>query len=433
MTSTSGVGGSSDSGSQDSPSSVDHSSNDSDSTSTESLASEPTTSESLSGVGSHDAAQASSQNGGTASNDDSTSTESLAAAPSTTDSLSSEPSTTDELSGIGSLDAAQRSSQNSHYSGSAVSNEEESLSEQSLVDQATNVGAAITSASVSLNGLSVGNTTVVESMKFGRFAPNSTIPNRGYSLQTFTQPGAASYYSMNTMVSSQASWHNARALDPTLANTQFEVASPAANTNRTYDRAFNGTFFEDKAGKSISATQLATDVQLARTGQPVSYVFSGNPITGNHGPNATVSGTLQSARVSSGGNLTSVVSDVAVSANTVSAVRGASYTSVALRGASRIAGPAAAVMDGYNIYSTAREHGTFSTETAAVVTETTGAWAGATAGGIGGAKAGAVVGTFIGGPAGTAVGAVVGGVVGAVGGAIAGSSVGRAISGWLGW
>ena len=239
---------------------------------------------------------------------------------------------------------------------------------------------------------------------------------------------------MNTMVvSSQASWQNAKALDPTLANTRFEVPTPAANTNRTYDRAFNDTFFEDKAGKSITSSQLAVDAQLARTGQSVNYSFSGNPVTGNHGPDAKAAAALESARARTGGNRTSVVSEVAVSPNTVSAVKGASYTSVALRGASRIAGPAAAVMDGYNIYSTASEHGTFSTETAAVVTETAGAWAGAATGGVGSAKGGVVVGAMVGGPAGAAVGAVVGGVVGAVGGAIAGSSLGKTISGWLGW
>ncbi|MFK7996084.1 MAG: hypothetical protein AB8B87_18240 [Granulosicoccus sp.] len=417
MTGTSGVGGSSGSGTSDNAASVDHSDDDSQSTTSESIASEPTTSESLSGIGSHDAA-ARSGFSGNPQGQEPTTTESLASEPTTTDSLATTPTSTDGLLGTVSSDTDPVAA---------------SPSLTGLVDQATNVGIGITSANVNLNGLAIGSTTVVDSMKFGRFAPNSVTPNRGYSLPTFTQPGSAPYYSMNTMVSSQASWQNARALDPTLANTRFEVASPLADTDRTYDRAFNNTYFEDKAGKSINARQLATDVDLARTGQPVNYAFSGNPVTGNHGPDARGAAALESARVRSGGNLTSVVSDVAVSPHTVTTVKSASYTSVALRGASRLAGPAAAVMDGYNIVSTAREHGVVSTETAAVVTETAGAWAGAAGGGLAGAKGGAVAGAMVGGPAGAAVGAVVGGVVGAVGGAIAGSSLGKTISGWFGW
>lgn len=292
---------------------------------------------------------------------------------------------------------------------------------------------AVPGASLPLNGLTVGGQSVVDSMKFGRFAPNSTIPNHGYSLSTFTQPGRAQFFSTNTMVSSQASWMNARQLDPTLSSTRFEVPSPDTSVNRTYDRAFGDTYFEDKAGKSISARQLATDIDLARTGTSVQYTFSGNPVTGNHGPDARVSATLDTASDTTRGRLTSVVSDIEVSPATVDAVQSASRVSTTLRGASRVAAPVAAAIDVYRIGSTAAEHGVLSTETAAVVTETAGGWAGAGAGGIAGAKGGAAVGALVGGPAGAAVGAVVGAVGGAVAGAIAGSEIGKSISRFFGW
>lgn len=400
MTSTNGVGGASrSSSSAGTPGSADNDSG-SNTTSAEAFASEPSTTDSLSGFRQGDYT-------GFDGNEGQTSTESLAAAPTTADSLAAEARVAD-----------------TYYSPQA---------EDLLVDQVSNVGAGLFSADARLNGLSVADSRIVDSMKFGRYAENSLNPNRGYSLQTFTRPGGASYYSMNTMISSQASWQNARMTDPTLTNTQFEVPSPNTAVNRTYDRAFGDTLFEDKAGKSISNRQLALDVDLASSGRPVNYVFSGNPLTGNHGPNANVASTLDAARLSSGGRLTTTVSEVAVSPRTVSAVRGASHASVALRGASRLAGPAAAAMDGYNILSTAQQHGAFSKQTAAVVTETSGAWAGAAGGGFAGAKGGAVVGAMIGGPAGAAVGAVAGGIVGAVGGAIAGSTAGKAISSWLGW
>ncbi len=432
MADTSGVGGSSGTGSSGQSSGTDNSSSDNDSsstsdaTSTESMASEPTTSESLSGVGSHDAAQASAHQGGSNDNE-STTTDTLAASPTTTDSLAGTDSSSMSASGIGSLDAAQGSARSRATQDTAALTDD-------AIGLSTNVAAGLTSADINLNGLSVANTQVVDSPKFGRFAPNSVTPNQGFSLSKFTSPTrGTAYFSMNTMVSSQASWQNARAIDPTLANTRFEVPSPNTSVNRQYDRAFGNTLFEDKAGKSINARQLDVDIDLARTGQSVNYTFSGNPITGNHGPEAKVADALNDANVRTGGNLTTTVSDVAVSPRTVSAVKGASYTSTALRGASRVAGPIAAAVDVYNIGSTAREHGLASTETAAVVTETAGAWAGAAGGGVAGAKGGAVVGAMVGGPAGAAVGAVVGGVGGAVGGAIAGSSIGKTISGWLGW
>jgi len=85
--------------------------------------------------------------------------------------------------------------------------------------------------------------------------------------------------------------------------------------NRTYDARISlpetpPNYVEIKAGKPINGAQLAHDVKLASAGTKVDYVFAGNPITGNHGPERQVQTRLDNATTATNGRLTSTVADV---------------------------------------------------------------------------------------------------------------------------
>jgi hypothetical protein len=303
-----------------------------------------------------------------------------------------------------------------------------------VVDITSLTGAANIGFNAPINGLDLGPLQV-DPMRFGRYAPNSTMPTAGYRVTQFADPGFAGLMAKQTMISSQSAFEVAKQVDPTLTSTRFEVSSPTRGANRTYD-AYNSSldrYTEVKAGKTITAGQLAKDIDLAKTGQAVDYVFTGNTLTGNHGPSAPSAQKLTDAVQQSGGHFSHrVASDIAPTSSQIDAVVSAGKFSHYMRGAGKVLGPAAAVLDGYTIYSAAKKDGwSFGENTKVAVAETAGGWAGAASLGFAGAKAGAVAGTFIGGPVGAAVGGVVGGLVGAVGGALGGSWVGNTISSWF--
>lgn len=316
--------------------------------------------------------------------------------------------------------------------------EEQLASQKSPLDTVADIGSQVGAANVGFNapltGVHIGNVEVVSpSMQFGRYAPNSVSPTAGYNITQFSRTDNffASYMARQTMVSSQASYEYAKSVDPSLSNTVFEASSPVDAT-RSYDVHSNNAYTEVKAGKSITPSQLAKDVDLAKTGQAVDYVFTGNPITGNHGPDARVSAKLADAMQETGGKLTTTVADITPSARQMDAVVDASRLTRVARGAGKVLGPAALALDVYTIGSAVqKDGGTFGENTKVAVAETAGGWAGAASGGYVGAKGGAIVGAMVGGPAGAAIGAVVGGAGGAIAGAISGSWLGNTVSGWF--
>ncbi len=297
-------------------------------------------------------------------------------------------------------------------------------------------GAANTGMNVPLQGVDVGPLKI-NAMRFGRYTPNSTRPAAGYKISQFSDPGFRGYIAKQTMVSSQAAYEVAKQMDPSLRSTRFEVETPMNGVRRSYDAqvrtASNNSMVEVKAGKTINAAQLKKDIDLAKTGRTVEYVFTGNPITGNHGPDAATTAKLADAAQQSGGNLSHrVAADIAPSGKQVDAVVTASKFSRYARGAGKVLGPAGVALDVYTIGSAyQKDGGTFGKNTKVAVAETAGGWAGAASGGWAGAQLGATAGAVVGGPVGAAVGGVVGGVIGAVGGAISGSWIGNKISSWF--
>ncbi len=313
------------------------------------------------------------------------------------------------------------------------------------VDAASTIGAANVGYNVPVQGARVGPIHV-DAMQFGRFAPNSISPSAGYSINVFGRPTIneagkfdfGGHMARQTMVSSQATFEYARTVDPSLSSTRFEVASPDTSSRRVYDIEFTNpdadvNFVEVKAGKSINTGQVATDINMSNNFQrSVDYVFTGNPITGNHGPDTRVVNSLTNAANQTNGLITHQTVDIAPTSGQIDSVVTASRVSRAARGAGKVLGPAAVALDVYTIKSAVdADGGRFGENTQVAVAETAGGWAGAAAGGLGGAKAGGAIGAVVGGPVGAAVGATAGGLIGAVGGAIAGSALGNKISSWF--
>ena len=301
-----------------------------------------------------------------------------------------------------------------------------------IVDITSNTAAANVGFNAPLTGVNIFGQQIVDpSMQFGRYAPNSLSPSAGYNITQFSRTDNffASYMARQTMVSSQASYEYAKGIDPSFSNTTFEVGH--AN-GRSYDIQISDDLVEVKAGKSINSGQLSADIDLAKTGQTVDYVFAGNPITGNHGPDTKVAARLADATQATGGNLVSRVADVTPSASQLDTVVNASRFSAAARGAGKVLGPAGVALDVATIsHAVYKDGGTWGQHTTVAVSETAGGWAGAASLGYAGAKGGAIVGAMVGGPAGAAIGAVVGGVGGAITGAIGGSWLGNKISSWF--
>ena len=266
----------------------------------------------------------------------------------------------------------------------------------SAVDITTTAAAANVGFNAPLTGIHIGNAQLVApSMQFGRYSPDSLSPSSGYNITQFSRTDSfAGHISRQTMVSSQAAFEYAKSIDPSLSNTSFEV--PNAN-GRSYDIQINDDLVEIKAGKSISSPQLARDIDLAKTGQAVDYVFAGNSITGNHGPDASVANRLADATQRTSGNLTSTVADIAPSSSQVDAVVSASRFSSVAKGAGKVLGPAGVALDVYTIGNAVRKDGgTFGENTKVAVSETAGGWAGATSMGYAGAKGGAIGGSWLG-------------------------------------
>ena len=262
------------------------------------------------------------------------------------------------------------------------------------------------------------------SMRFGRFASESTLTQMRFShlgIDDFARSDFYGHMARNTMASSQAAFNYAHATATNLEDVRFEATTQQA-PSRTYDvhTGRGAPYTEIKAGQSISARQLQADIAAARGGLLVDYRFAGNPITGNHGPTPSVTARLADAHVQSGGNLTYGVTDIAASRASIEAVESAAHVSRAARAFGRVAAPVGLAADAYSIGSAIQaDGGTFGRNATIATAGTVGGWAGAAAGGWGGAQVGAAVGA-VGGPAGVAVGAVVGGLVGAVGGAFFG-------------
>lgn len=317
-------------------------------------------------------------------------------------------------------------------------------SSESAINTASNIGAANVGYNLPMQGANLGPIEV-KPMKFGEFARASIKPTAGVTLDTFSRPkiDASGKYDFHAdmarqkMVSTQSAYEYAKSVDPTLANTRFEVPSPDLNVRRTYDIEFAGTaddkLVEVKAGKSIDYSQVPKDIDLANTrAQAIEYVHAGNPITGNHGPDSTTLNKLNRMGAQTGGLITNQTADVAVTSRQVDAVLGASTLTRVAKGAGKVLGPAAVVLDVYTIKTAMdKDGGEFGEHTKVAVAETAGGWAGAGAGGYAGAKFGALAGTALGGPVGAAVGAAAGGVIGAIGGAIGGGSIAAKISSWF--
>ncbi len=243
--------------------------------------------------------------------------------------------------------------------------------------------------------------------------------NSGYRMSSFRGPVRNSPAYRN-MAGSQGSWLSARRAGP-ISQTRFEV-SPTG-TGRRYDR-LSGMFFEDKVGGNISGRQLATDIS---SGRRVHYNLMSSPLS--NASTRLQNGMQRMSRVAAqtSGRVTGGTQP-GPSRGSLQVLRGAANVDGVLRGASRVAVPAAIAIDTYRLASAyRRDGGTIGTNTTRTAADVGGAWAGAGTGAVAGGKAGAVVGTFVGGPVGTAVGTVVGGVVGAVGGAVAGSALGRSL------
>lgn len=110
------------------------------------------------------------------------------------------------------------------------------------------------------------------------------------------------------------------------------------------------------------------------------------------------------------------------------------------RGLGRVAGPAFAAWDAYDVYRSERERGqTKERATKAAIAKAGGGWAGSAAGAAAGAKLGGAIGTLAG-PIGTAVGAGIGGLAGGIAGYMGGEKIGSALLGaskkdkdWMKW
>ena len=262
--------------------------------------------------------------------------------------------------------------------------------------------------------------------QFGRLAANSTLANpqfRGYGIDQFARSNP---WPMQTMVSTQATYDYARQqaalnnIPP--GDVRFEVRDPGI-ANRIYDvqTGQQAPYTEIKAGKSIDGRQLGIDIRAAQNGAQIDYRFTGNPLTGNHGPDPAVANRLAAANAATGGNLTSGIADIAPTARQVQAVETAARVSQAARGFGRVAAPVGLAADAYAIGSGIQaDGGRFGRNAAVATAGAAGGWGGAAAGAAGGVKFGTLAGTMLGGPVGAAVGAVAGGLIGAVGGGFLG-------------
>jgi hypothetical protein len=173
---------------------------------------------------------------------------------------------------------------------------------------------------------------------------------------------------------------------------------------------------------SINPSQFGRDMTAARKGLAVDYEFAGNPLTGNHGPNAAIAAKLNAATRATNGNFTWGVTDVAPSGAALAAVETAAKISRAAHAVGRVAVPIAIAADAYSIGSgIAADGGTFGRNATVATAGAAGGWAGAAAGGWGGVQFGTMAGAAIGGPVGAAIGAVAGGLIGAIGGGLFGS------------
>lgn len=112
----------------------------------------------------------------------------------------------------------------------------------------------------------------------------------------------------------------------------------------------------------------------------------------------------------------------------------------ALKGLGKIAGPAFAAWDAYDVYKQERERGqTKDYATKKAIAQAGGGWAGSAAGAAAGAKIGGALGTLAG-PVGTAIGAGIGGIAGGIAGYAGGAELGKALPGaserdkeWMKW
>jgi hypothetical protein len=208
------------------------------------------------------------------------------------------------------------------------------------------------------------------------------------------------------MISSQAAWEFARdqadALGLPHSEIRFESANPLS-PGRAYDVQFDrptplgprSQATEIKAGMSIKPSQFGRDVTAATNGLAVDYEFAGNPLTGNHGPNAATAAKLNAA---TNGNFTWGVTDVAPSGRALNALETAAKVSRAAHVVGRVAVPIGIAADAYSIGSgIAADGGTFGRNATVATAGAAGGWAGAAAGGWGGVQVGTMAGAAIGG------------------------------------
>ena len=208
----------------------------------------------------------------------------------------------------------------------------------------------------------------------------------------------------------------------------FEAPNPLS-PGRTYDIQFDRDTplgprtqaTEIKAGMSINGSQFSRDVAAAANGLDVDYRFAGNPITGNHGPDAATAARLNAATAATNGNFTWGVADVAPGRAAVEAVETAAQISRAAHAVGRVAVPVGIAADAYSIGSgIVADGGTFGPNATVATAGAAGGWAGAVAGGWGGVQLGTLAGAAVGGPVGAPIGAVIGGLIGAIGGGLFG-------------
>ena len=282
-------------------------------------------------------------------------------------------------------------------------------------------------ASIAGASLAGYRTSGINSQRFGQYNSRTGRWSNGYTLDQYRniRTNGRVNPAYTSMMGSQAQYMSARQTGG-VRGARFEVNVPGTSRVADYQRGRGYT--ETKMGSSFNPGQFNDYV---RSNQRVHYDFRSSPLSNSARRQSSNYARVQAAGANTGGRVTASQGPGPTRAH-VRAVQSASYANTALRGASRVAVPAAIALDAYSVGRAYRaDGGRVGTQTKGTLSSVGGSWAGAAAGGVAGAKAGAVVGTFIGGPVGTAVGGVVGGVVGAVGGAIAGSSIGRSVYGWF--
>lgn len=327
--------------------------------------------------------------------------------------------------------------------------------EDSALDGGAQALSRIANASVGYNfgvygEMGVGNKQLqlMDEMRFGRIAASSSMLDRAftergarfgnYGVDEFSQSDFRGMIARRTIVSSEAAWNLGNRLleqEPWLrpSDIRFEVARESGDgrvMDLTRPAAPQGSMVpvpeqiqtEVKAAVAHVPRQLRLDVEAARSGQRIEYVFTDNPVTGASGPNTRSVARLDEAAGATGGRLDwRYEPDIAPSRSTVRSLETASTISRGARAIGRVAAPIGIAADAYAIKrGIDADGGTFGDQATIETASAAGGWGGAGAGALGGAKAGAVIGAF-GGPVGAAVGGVVGGLVGAVGGGLLGS------------